>query len=55
VEEAELREMIRHTLANKKSKAYRFMVDSCLAQKMTDGGGQPIKIEMGSRCGLAEK
>jgi translation initiation factor 2-alpha kinase 4 len=35
VEEAELREMVRHTLANDKSKAYHHLVDSCIGQSMS--------------------
>ena len=35
VEEAELRELVRHTLANSKSSAYRHLMDACLSQRMT--------------------
>jgi len=35
VEEAEMRELVRHTLANDKSAAYRHLVDACLAQEMS--------------------
>ena len=34
VEEAELQEMVKHTLANRNSKSYRHLVDSCLSQSM---------------------
>ena len=30
VEEAELQEMVKHTLASRNSKSYRHLVDSCL-------------------------
>jgi translation initiation factor 2-alpha kinase 4 len=35
VEEAEMRELVRHTLANTQSAAYRYLVDSCLGQEMS--------------------
>ena len=34
VEEAELHEMVKHTLASRNSKSYRHLVDSCLGQTM---------------------
>ena len=34
VEEAELRELVRHTLASGKSKAYHHLVEACLGQTM---------------------
>ena len=34
VEEAELQEMVKHTLASRNSKSYRHLVDSCLGQTM---------------------
>ena len=35
LEDAELQEMIRHTLSNTQSKAYKHLVASCFQQKMT--------------------
>ncbi|XP_012255300.2 eIF-2-alpha kinase GCN2 [Athalia rosae] len=35
LEEAELQEMVRHTLSNRQSKAYKHLIDCCLAQKVT--------------------
>lgn len=35
LEEAELQEMIRHTLSNTQSKAYKHLVASCFQQKMS--------------------
>ncbi len=35
VEEAELRELLRHTLSNTQSKSYRHLVDACLGQTMS--------------------
>lgn len=35
VEEAEMKEMVRHTLSNTQSKAYKHLIDSCMAQKMS--------------------
>ena len=34
VEEAELQEMVKHTLANRTSKAYRRLIDACLDQSL---------------------
>jgi translation initiation factor 2-alpha kinase 4 len=34
VEEAELQEMVKHTLANHTSKSYRHLIDACLSQNM---------------------
>ena len=34
MEEAELREMVRHTLANDKGKAYHHLIEACLGQTM---------------------
>ncbi|XP_040575688.1 eIF-2-alpha kinase GCN2 [Lepeophtheirus salmonis] len=34
VEEAEVRELVRHTLSNKQSKTYHYLIDAVLAQKM---------------------
>ena len=34
VEEAELQEMVKHTLASHNSKSYRHLIDSCLQQTM---------------------
>ena len=44
VEEAELREMVRHTLANDKSKAYHHLIDSCLGRTMRPS--QDISYDM---------
>ena len=35
MEDAELQEMVRHTLSNTQSKAYKHLVASCLQQKMS--------------------
>ncbi len=43
VEEAELRELVRHSLANTQSPAYRHLVDGCLAQ--TVGLAQDITYD----------
>ena len=40
VEEAELREMVRHTLANDKGKAYHHLVEACLGQTMNLSQGR---------------
>ena len=34
VEEAELQEMVKHTLSSRNSKSYRHLFDSCLGQTM---------------------
>ncbi|XP_057339268.1 eIF-2-alpha kinase GCN2-like isoform X1 [Microplitis mediator] len=35
LEEAELQEMVQHTLSNSQSKAYKYMIASCFAQEVT--------------------
>lgn len=35
LEDAELQEMVRHTLSNTKSKAYKYLVASCFQQQMS--------------------
>ncbi|XP_049955903.1 eIF-2-alpha kinase GCN2 [Schistocerca serialis cubense] len=35
LEEAELQEMVRHTLSNPQSKAYKYLVASCFSQEVT--------------------
>lgn len=35
LEETNMQEMVRHTLSNRQSKAYKYLIDSCLAQEVT--------------------
>lgn len=35
LEEAELQEMVRHTLSNVQSKAYKYLISSCFSQEVT--------------------
>ncbi|TRY62517.1 hypothetical protein TCAL_00386 [Tigriopus californicus] len=44
VEEAELREMIKHSLANPKSSSYRHLIERCLSQNMDKA--QDISFDM---------
>ncbi len=53
VEEAELKELVRHTLTNAKSSAYRHLVEACLGQKMSLA--QDISYDLESLRDLTKK
>lgn len=52
LEAAELQEMIRHTLSNTQSKAYKHLVASCFQQKMTITEDIVYDMDMTSSAGL---
>ncbi|XP_046647623.1 LOW QUALITY PROTEIN: eIF-2-alpha kinase GCN2-like [Daphnia pulicaria] len=54
LEEAELQEMIRHTLSNTQSKAYKHLVASCFQQKMTISEDLVYNMDMTSSAGLQQ-
>jgi translation initiation factor 2-alpha kinase 4 len=54
LEEAELQEMIRHTLSNTQSKAYKHLVASCFQQKMTISEDLVYNMDMTSSTGLQQ-
>ena len=54
LEEAELQEMIRHTLSNTQSKAYKHLVASCFQQKMTISEDLVYNMDMSSSAGLQQ-
>ena len=55
MEEAELREMVRHTLANDKGKAYHHLIEACLGQTMnlSQGSNSKDNLDIGHRMILA--
>lgn len=54
LEEAELQEMVRHTLSNTQSKAYKYLVASCFQQKMTASEEAVYDIDMMTPSGLQQ-
>ena len=52
LEDAELQEMVRHTLSNTNSKAYQYLVASCLQQKMSKLEEIIYDIEMINSAGF---
>ena len=52
LEEAELQEMIRHTLSNTQSKAYKHLVASCFQQNMTPSEDIVFDMDMTASAGL---
>lgn len=54
LEDAELQEMIRHTLSNTQSKAYKHLVASCFQQKMTISEDIVYDMDMTSPAGLLQ-
>ncbi|XP_046628055.1 eIF-2-alpha kinase GCN2 [Neodiprion virginianus] len=49
LEEAELQEMVRHTLSNRQSKAYKYLIESCMAQKVTPAEDITYDMNLPSR------
>lgn len=54
LEEAELQEMVRHTLSNTQSKSYKHLVASCFQQKMTVSEDLVYDMDMTSSAGLQQ-
>lgn len=54
LEEAELQEMVRHTLSNTQSKSYKHLVASCFQQKMTLSEDLVYDMDMTSSAGLQQ-
>lgn len=52
LEEAALQEMVRHTLSNTQSKAYKHLVASCFQQQMTVSEDIVYDMDMSSSAGL---
>ena len=55
VEEAELREMVRHTLANDKGKAYHHLIEACLGQTMSLSQDISYDVELSRAAGPTQQ
>lgn len=49
LEEAELQELVRHTLANNQSKAYKYLISCCFAQEVTPAENITYDMNLPSR------
>ncbi|KAJ4436658.1 hypothetical protein ANN_16789 [Periplaneta americana] len=52
LEEAELQEMVRHTLSNPQSKAYKYLVGSCFSQEVTRAEDITYDMNVGKNVAL---
>ncbi|XP_023718266.1 eIF-2-alpha kinase GCN2 isoform X3 [Cryptotermes secundus] len=52
LEEAELQEMVRHTLSNPQSKAYKYLVSSCFKQEVTRAEDITFDMNVGKSTSL---